>query len=185
MPPHRITGIYRREGHFNLVELKLRDQAQLFNSLDPSPFRERDIDPDAAEYIVDAVRELHGHRQVKLVVYLPGPHEENLQENLQESIRNYFHYREMIARFKVRQTLRLGRSSIMVGLLFLALCNLIRLWMPVNGISMNTVREGLLIIGWVAMWKPLEILLYEWWPLLADAGLFNRISRMPVEVRPD
>lgn len=185
MTDHRLTGIYRREGDCNLIEIKLHDPAQLFNSLDPSPFRERDIDPDAAEYIVDAVRELHGHRKVKLVVYLPTPHAEDLQDMLHQSIRNYFRYRETIARLQVRQKLRLGRSSIAIGLMFLAACNLVRLGLPAEGISFGTVREGLLIIGWVAMWKPLEILLYEWWPLLADARLYGRISQMPVEVRED
>jgi hypothetical protein len=44
-------------------------------------------------------------------------------------------------------------------------------------------REGLTIIGWVAMWKPLDIYLYRWWPLLALRRLYQRLSAMPVEVR--
>lgn len=178
-----INGIYRREGDWNLIEMNLREQGQLFNSLDPSPFRERDIDPDAAEYITDAWRELHGHRKVKLIVYLPQPHPDELQAAIQAAISNYFRYRAMVTRFQVRQRLRLGRSSILVGLLFLAVCNVIRLWLPIDHVSTQTLNEGLLIIGWVAMWKPLEILLYEWWPLLADALLFQRISQMPVEIK--
>jgi len=38
-------------------------------------------------------------------------------------------------------------------------------------------------MGWVAMWKPLEILLYDWWPVLRDIRLYRRISELPVEVR--
>lgn len=33
------------------IELRLRELAQLFNSLDPSPFIERDLDSDAEEFI--------------------------------------------------------------------------------------------------------------------------------------
>ncbi|MGH9221520.1 MAG: hypothetical protein ACRD1W_19605 [Vicinamibacterales bacterium] len=42
--------------------------------------------------------------------------------------------------------------------------------------------ESLLIGGWVAMWRPLEIFLYEWWPIRAEARLFDRLSAMTVRV---
>ena len=34
------------------IELELHDMMQLFDSMDPSPFREKDLDPDAEEFIV-------------------------------------------------------------------------------------------------------------------------------------
>lgn len=183
MTGHQMAGIYRIEGDWTLIEIKLSETNQLFNSMDPSPFRERDLDPDAAAYIMDALRELHGHARVKLVVYFPGPHDAGLETMIHQSIRNYFSYRERAARFAVRQKLRLGRSSLLVGLVFLALCSVLRLLLPGQDVSAKTLSEGLLIVGWVAMWKPLEILLYEWWPLLADARLDARATALPVEVR--
>jgi hypothetical protein len=45
------------------------------------------------------------------------------------------------------------------------------------------LREGLIIGGWVAMWRPMEIFLYEWWPLLRKGRLYQKLSRMHVEVR--
>lgn len=44
------------------------------------------------------------------------------------------------------------------------------------------LREGLIIAGWVAMWRPMEIFLYEWWPLLRKGHLYQKLSRMHVEV---
>lgn len=179
-----MTGIYRREGDWNLVELKISHPAQLFNSLDPSPFRERDLDAEAAGYLVDAIRELHGHQHVKVVVYLPGAVEAHTREAVAGAVHNYFRYRETAARFDVRKVLRLGRISLAVGLLFLAVCT--ALWRFVftgEGVLDRILSEGFLIIGWVAMWRPLEILLYDWWPLLRDARLYRRISALPVEIR--
>ena len=46
----------------------------------------------------------------------------------------------------------------------------------------GVVSESLLIGGWVAMWKPLEVFLYEWWPIRAEARLYTRLSEMPVRV---
>lgn len=182
-----LTGIYRREGEWNLIELKVSHPAQLFNSLDPSPFRERDLDPEAAEYIVDALHELHGHRHVRIVVHLPGPCDARSRDAITEAIHNYFRYRETTTRLSLRQVLRLGRASLLVGLLFLSACTALSVFV-FTGKDMLTrlLHEGLLIMGWVAMWKPLEILLYDWWPLLRDARIHARISALPVDVRsPD
>ncbi|HUR21430.1 MAG TPA: hypothetical protein VMZ90_11515 [Vicinamibacterales bacterium] len=46
----------------------------------------------------------------------------------------------------------------------------------------RVLREGLLIGGWVAMWRPLEIFLYDWWPIRTEPRLFERLSAMPVEI---
>jgi len=60
------------------IELNLRDLNQLFNSMDPSPFHEKDLNEDAEEFIVSWVNEYHRHDPVTLVVHLnqfpEGPH---------------------------------------------------------------------------------------------------------------
>jgi hypothetical protein len=47
----------------------------------------------------------------------------------------------------------------------------------------NVVREGLHLLGWVSTWKPIELFLYGWWPLVGDRRLYERLSQMPVDVR--
>ena len=32
------------------------------------------------------------------------------------------------------------------------------------------------------MWRPMEIFLYDWWPIRAEARLFDRLSAMPVRI---
>lgn len=180
-----LTGIYRREGDWNLVELKLGNPAQLLNSLDPSPFRERELDAEAAAYLVDAIRELHGHRHVKVVIYLPQPGDPATGGTIADAIHNFFGYREQATRLALRRVLRLGRASLLVGMLFLVVCTLAWRFVFTGDDMVDRIfSEGFLIIGWVAMWRPLEILLYEWWPVLGDARLYARLAGLPVEVRP-
>lgn len=64
MSPFRTspTSAYRRESDTVLIGLKLRDTRQLFSSLDPAPFIEKDLGDDADSYIIDAVREVRAHR---------------------------------------------------------------------------------------------------------------------------
>jgi hypothetical protein len=43
-------------------------------------------------------------------------------------------------------------------------------------------RENLTIGGWVSMWRPLEIFLYDWWPIRSEARLSDRLAAMPVRI---
>jgi cytidylate kinase len=51
-----------------------------------------------------------------------------------------------------------------------------------HGAFAKIVQEGLTIGGWVAMWRPLQIYLYDWWPLRAERRVLERLSRMSVRL---
>jgi len=44
------------------------------------------------------------------------------------------------------------------------------------------LKEGFTIAGWVAMWRPMEVYLYDWWPIKRRGKIYLKLSRMPVEV---
>ena len=46
------------EGGRGTIQLRVGELRQLFNSIDPSPFLERDLDPDCEEFVVAWAREL-------------------------------------------------------------------------------------------------------------------------------
>jgi hypothetical protein len=54
-----------------IIEVRVNQLAQLFNTLDPSPFLERDLDNDAEAYIVGWAQELPSQSPIRLIVYLP------------------------------------------------------------------------------------------------------------------
>ena len=104
---------------------------------------------------------------------------------LREAIRAFFSQRALASRQRLRQLFRVGRTSLLIGLVFLtvtvALGGAIESAMADQRLG-AVLRESLLIGGWVAMWRPLEIFLYDWWPILAEARLFDRLSAMPVRI---
>ena len=46
------------------------------------------------------------------------------------------------------------------------------------------LHEGLFIVGWVAMWRPIEIFLYDWVPIERDQPIFRKLSNVPIEIKP-
>jgi hypothetical protein len=167
------------------IELKITDLHQLFNSMDPSPFHERDLDHDAEEFIVSWARESPKEAPIRLVIHLAKPAEvPDPQSLVASSLRHYFEYRAEITLRELKQLLRQGRASLVIGLIFLVACNAIAtLFAPGPGTWHGLAREGLAILGWVAMWHPLDLLLYRWWPVLRLKRLYQRLARAEVTVK--
>ncbi len=168
------------------IEIRLSQPQQLFNSLDPSPFHERDLDQDAEEYIVDSADEYPLKRPLRLVIYLPADQIQGETPDLARAIHNYFAYRVEETQRRLRFFFRDGRISLVAGLIFLFVCIALRqLALAVGrGLAAEIADEGLYIVGWVAMWRPLEIFLYDWRPIRHRARLFAKLAEVPVTVRP-
>lgn len=167
------------------IELRLRELNQLFDSFDPAPFHEKDLDRDAEEFITSWAREYPPDTPLVFRLHLPDDQRRFAPEQtVQTAVQHYFAYRSDLARLEVRRTLQQGRMSLIVGLVFLVACMAAReLVLRVDaGEWVRIVAEGLLIIGWVAMWRPVELLLYDWWPLLRRRRTFDNLSRMQVQV---
>lgn len=172
--------------HHETIEVHVTELQQLFNAIDPSPFRERDLDPNAEEFIVGWAREVPRDTDLELAVYvdrLADPATD--AETLRTAVREFFAYRSRTVTQDLRRRFRIGRISLAIGLACLAvsfgLGDLIA-----NALSGRRfgelLRESLVIGGWVAMWRPLEVFLYDWWPIRSDARLLQRLSTMPVRI---
>jgi hypothetical protein len=168
------------------IRLRLRELAQLFNAMDPSPLLDRDLDARAEEFIVGRARELPPNQEPKLVIEVATlPPAERAAET-EGAVQHYFAGRAESKRREFRMLMRLGRVSLIVGLLFLAVCLALSNLCDRLGASplSRILRESFIIIGWVAMWRPLEIYLYDWWPLRAEWRVLRRLSRMDVRLVP-
>jgi broad specificity phosphatase PhoE len=168
------------------IQMHLKELAQLFDSLDHSPFREKDLDRNAEDYIVESFKQLSPTLPCALTIYLdasPGSADE--EKIVEQAVRVHFARQSQVLRRKLQRLIRLGSISLAIGLSFLATFFLIgQLIRNLLGESQwgLLVREGLIIGGWVAMWKPLEVFLYDWWPILSEQRLHERLSRLTVRL---
>jgi hypothetical protein len=171
-------------GRPHIISLKLREMSQLFNSMDPSPFIEKDLDDDAEEFIVSWAQEFAPDAPLKLRIYLDQLPAEDPKELIRTAVHNHFAHRAQITNLEFRRLLKQGRTTLFIGLLFLSACLLLSKMLLAReaGTWAAVVRESLTIAGWVAMWRPMQIYLYDWWPLRRRSRIFVKLSHMPVEV---
>jgi hypothetical protein len=167
------------------IEVRVTEIKQLFNSMDPSPFKERDLDPQAEEFILSWAREAPRGARLSLTVHVDRLADAMPEAVLASAINEFFRYRAEMTRRRLRELFRVGRVSLVIGLLFLTIAfvvvNLLRSVLSDLRFG-GLLGEGVLIGGWVAMWRPLEIFLYDWWPIRREAQLYDRLGAMPVRM---
>lgn len=174
--------------HGELIELRVERVAQLFHTLDPFPFRERDLDREAEEFIVGWARELPAGRPLSVLVHLPEAETKTRAAGeLSEAFRLYFSDRAGAVQSEIKELFRVGRRSLWIGISVLIAC----LWAShmaagqlVESPFRRLVEESFLILGWVANWRPLEIFLYDWLPLVRKRDLYRRLAAAKFNLRP-
>jgi hypothetical protein len=178
---------YKKEAGRYLVEIKLNEVRQLFNSFDPAPFLEKDLDSDAEKYIVDSVQELHLDTPIMLVFHLPQEAcTDEAASNVPAAIHHYFFYRAEITSKELRFILKQGRIALVIGLAFLVLCIAAQQMissLEKPGLLWSIIEEGFLISGWVAMWRPIQVFLYDWWPIHRRRRIYEKLAQIPVTLR--
>lgn len=170
-----------------VIDIRIARIEQLFQTFDPSPFRERDLDPDASAFIVDWAREQHRRQpiEIHLNVKDSGP-QCDAPEDVSTAIRGYFRHRAELIEGELREMFRFGRIYLAIGLMILVAA-LVSADFLANRFgespTLSLIAESLVILGWVANWRPLEIFLYEWRPLRRDARLFQRLAAARVRIK--
>jgi len=170
------------------IRLRMHKLSQLFFSLDPSPFREREFDPEAERFIVSWAPDSPRDAPITIAVELPqdaADAEADAAGVLADAVANNFAYRMAQSDRELRELFRTGRRALLIGVPILALSLIASralIASPWDSSLKELAGESLLILGWVANWRPLEIFLYDWWPILRHRALYKRLAAAQVEV---
>jgi hypothetical protein len=170
------------------IEIRISEISQLFHTLDPYPFCEKDLDEDAEEYIVGWARELPRNSPLRILVHLPTAQAARPEAGeLGLALCGYFGRRAEVITLDLKELFRIGRRSLAIGLTVLSICTLTSQTIATNLQPQPVgrfIEESLIIFGWVANWRPIEIFLYDWWPLVRRRDLYRRLSSAIVELKP-
>lgn len=168
-----------------LIEIHVPELHLLFNAIDPSPVLEKDLGANIEDFIVSWARAAGRDAEIALVIHVDRSSSLDSPSTIPEAIHEHFRQRSLSTQRKLSQLFRVGRTSLAIGLLFLAVAVTLGGFVEskMKGSEIGVlIRESMVIGGWVAMWRPLEIFLYDWWPIRAEQQLFDRLARMPVQI---
>jgi hypothetical protein len=173
---------YRLEDGKPCVDVRIASLDHLFDNRDPAPFRERDLDPALVEYLVAIGHDATARDGFRIVFWL----ERTCQPGVIESAYRA-HFEHALDRLdrRRRRARRAGQIALLVGaVLIIALMSLSQLVVQTVPGSLGTaLREGLVISSWVVLWRPVELLIYDWIPVWDERRIMRRLLAAPIEVR--
>lgn len=190
IPIKSRTPAYAEENGSILIDVHISSMDQFYNLLDPSPEEEKDLDEETETYIRNAVEDLtpEERKRARIVLYLcPNLYQNSsTRKNMERAVTANFAYRLYHENRKYAFALERGRRYLLRGLIFLVLCLVIssvftRIFEE-NDVNL-ALAQSFVIIGWVALWKPVEFYLYDRRDLLDDLAVLEALTAMPVESR--
>lgn len=173
---------YRLENGERCIDVRLNGIEQMFDNRDPAPFRERDLDPDLASYLLDAGEDLAGEERIRVVFWIDKPCP---PAEIEQAV--HMHFEEEIARLRRtrKRRRRTGQVALLLGIVLvialLSLAQFVARTLP--GTLGSGLREGLVIFSWVVLWRPVETLIYDWIPARHDRRIATKLLDAPIEVR--
>ena len=177
-----MSDVDVRRDTVGTIGLRIRTLAQLFDVLDPAPLQERALERNAETYIVASAATYRPTEPMRLLVHLP----ESLRVHTTEAtnaIHEHFRRTHAQGERNFRRRLLIGGFTLAVALAVLAGNVVLRsLLRDVEGRMLaEGLEEGLLILGWVLMWRPIDILLFEHWESHLGHATLRRLATIPIE----
>jgi hypothetical protein len=157
----------------------------LFNPIDPQPLNLRDLDAEIADWITNWAEEQHDVKELTIEIVVTDDSANGREEQVAAGIHNHFAYQRWAAGRRLSHMWRDGRISLLIGLAVVVVFTLLSRLISADskGAVLSLIREGLAVAPWVAMWKPMEIFLYLWWPVRRERRTFDRLAEAPVSFK--
>ena len=183
---HRLLERFRKnaDGSY-LIELRVREIDDLFNPLDPSPLHERDINDKIIEKLYNDIVIFPKDVPVDIIFRMPKHWKKihGLEHTIREAMKKQFEYTAISSSIHLRRRLKKGLKTLLVaGIMFISLIAIstsLTIFYP-ESVLAHVVAEGLFVLSWVSLWRPIEVLLYEWLPLFEERKRHERILKMNV-----
>ncbi|MFT0859280.1 hypothetical protein [Ancylobacter sp. G4_0304] len=173
------------------LDIHLRDLRNFFATPEIDPFEGEHIDEAGIDQIIDVLRagRIWRRRRVRATLHVPaGAQTTALTPRIAEALASYCDKHVQYSRRKLAEVRADGLRALAVGVLFLAVCiglaGVIEKLIGSESLAGRFLVEGAVIAGWVGLWRPIEILLFDWWPYALNVKLYNDLRAMDIVVRP-
>lgn len=157
---------------------------ELFSSIDPAPLGERALADAVAAHLAERLRALPTLEGARIEIRLPvGAAIE--APRVEAAVRSHFARIAAALRVEARRLRLHGWRALGLGLLFVALLfGLAEVLGRFESVRLATLAsESLVILAWVVLWRPMDMLLFDRWILRGDARRAEAYAALPIDIR--
>jgi hypothetical protein len=165
------------------IKLQLQNITELLQI--PVSFNSKNtLKSDAEEFIVEEAEALPAKAPINIKVHL-SVSSIKYKDDIGPSIQRHFSYRREQSQNEYKRIFKYGWRILFIALSLLAMIFTITeiafYYFPDNK-PLLFIHESFIILSWVALWRPLELLLYEWYPVKTDINIYSRLEHSNVQV---
>lgn len=159
------------------IQVRVPTVEHIFNPMDPAPLEWRSLNTEVAEWIEEWAEDIDHRQPLTVEFHVADGRLAGYEQAVVDGLHHHFEYRESQAERQFGRVLRDGRISLVIGLAALAaFTTASRVIGTSDDAAVDLAHEGLAILGWVSMWKPIDIFLYEWWPIRRERRACHRLA---------
>lgn len=163
------------------IQVRVPTYERIFNPMDPSPVGERSLNDEVAIWIEEWAEDIDGDKPIDLELHIGDGSSVGREEAIIAGLRRHFEYREWAASRRLSELWRDGRISLLIGIAAItAFSTASRLLATSSNPVVEVLDQGLSVVGWVSMWKPIDIFLYGWWPVRREVRAYRRLAEAEV-----
>ncbi|MGB8861531.1 MAG: hypothetical protein WCC60_19910 [Ilumatobacteraceae bacterium] len=163
------------------IQVRVATVEGIFNPMDPTPLEERSLNQEVADWIEEWAEDFDKDHEITVEIYVADGRFAGREHAIVNGLHNHFEYRAWQSARQLSKLWREGRISLVIGIAAIATFNAAgRLIGASQNPVIEVIHEGLSVIGWVSMWKPMEIFLYEWWPIRRERRACRRLAECNV-----
>lgn len=169
-----------------MITVALESVEELFTAPVPDPFVGRFEHTTGADRILATARRSRPRQEKQAVVLRTSRRTRYSEREVTAALAGYWRSRIADVEEARRKIWNRGFKELAVGALFLAAC--LALSASLSTVDWQAewvgqfITEGLVIVGWIALWHPVDMLLFEPWPLNADLRAMRRLAKAPVRI---
>lgn len=167
------------------IDFELDRISQLLESDTPLPLPFQSFNPEIISYATELLSEIPAGDATSFVLWLPDEEiTPGLGARIEKAYRTLLH--ELVRRQRREAARHLAEclAALGYGTAFMLICQILRYTISFeNPMLQSSFSEGMLVLGWVALWRPFELLLFSWWPAWRRIRLIHRMSRVAIVLR--
>lgn len=169
------------------IEITVKSEADLYSDCNIINTSRKMLKESLEEHIFNIMKNHNINENIKLKVIIASKLGQDDCDLMKESIKKHFSYKEKETRLDLKQALKHWGINMLIGVLFLVLCLiLVEVLEPFTYIkTLKIVKEGLLIVSWVALWEPITFILFNRRAMRRDINYYKKLSTIPIEITCD
>lgn len=163
------------------IKISIDKYTDIFNNLDPSPMKSRDINQELLMYLIDSSDDIPLKYKLKLVIIGPKKIKNTDKEKkVRDGLQIYFNLYILTLKKKVNTAYQKSIKYFLIFILFISISYYFEPILSTN-VATQTLAEGLFIGGWVFLWEAMDLLFFSNKETITEEKKYKRLGEAKIK----